>query len=170
MPSSTVATRSGSPSALSAVEAALPPTSIARAKIVGFVPMWPATPRESGESHAFLYTDGKMFDLNSLVDASVGWTLLGGTAINDSGQIAGVGVGPDGKRCERSSLVAPRLHDKETGETTKRNGSRRPRMKGYRALVVTRSEKRIQRRYAGIDIENCFGRRRLSPARFATST
>ena len=46
--------------------------------------------------HAFLYSGGKMIDLNSLVDPSSGWTLGVATAINDLGQIAGVGTAPDG--------------------------------------------------------------------------
>jgi probable HAF family extracellular repeat protein len=38
---------------------------------------------------AFLYSNGIMTDLNSLLPANSGWSLLQATAINDSGQIVG---------------------------------------------------------------------------------
>jgi probable HAF family extracellular repeat protein len=38
--------------------------------------------------HGFLYENGTMFDLNSLIPS--GWTLYGATAINDDGQIVGM--------------------------------------------------------------------------------
>lgn len=42
--------------------------------------------------HAFLYTSAAgMVNLNSLIDPQSGWELLVGNAINDAGQIAGVG-------------------------------------------------------------------------------
>jgi len=41
--------------------------------------------------HAFLYTDGKMIDLNSLLLPHSGWELLSATAINNKGQIVGSG-------------------------------------------------------------------------------
>ncbi|HEY4364282.1 MAG TPA: PEP-CTERM sorting domain-containing protein [Bryobacteraceae bacterium] len=42
--------------------------------------------------HAFLYQDGVMLDLNSLLTAGPGWTLTQAYAINASGQIAGAGL------------------------------------------------------------------------------
>ena len=42
--------------------------------------------------HAFLYTNGAMVDLNSLVDPASGWLLTEARAINDSAQIAGTGI------------------------------------------------------------------------------
>jgi probable HAF family extracellular repeat protein len=45
---------------------------------------------------AFLYKDGKMTDLNTLIDPTSHWKLWNATAINNRGQIAGVGQGPDG--------------------------------------------------------------------------
>jgi probable HAF family extracellular repeat protein len=45
-----------------------------------------------GDQHAFLYTGGKMLDLNSLIPANPGWELLTAYSINDSGQITGEGL------------------------------------------------------------------------------
>jgi probable HAF family extracellular repeat protein len=44
-----------------------------------------------GES-AFVYRDGRMIDLNTLIPASAPWFLSKATAINDAGQIVGTGV------------------------------------------------------------------------------
>jgi probable HAF family extracellular repeat protein len=41
--------------------------------------------------HAFLWRDGKLVDLNDLVDPSSGWVLESARAVNASGQIVGVG-------------------------------------------------------------------------------
>jgi probable HAF family extracellular repeat protein len=42
--------------------------------------------------HAFLYTaETGMLDLNNLIDPASGWQLVGGTSINDAGQVTGVG-------------------------------------------------------------------------------
>jgi probable HAF family extracellular repeat protein len=46
---------------------------------------------------AFLWQNGEMIDLNTLIPADSGWVLLGATAINDAGQIVGFGLGPDGQ-------------------------------------------------------------------------
>lgn len=40
------------------------------------------------DAHAFLYEDGKMIDLNTLIDPASGWTISGAAAINDLQQIA----------------------------------------------------------------------------------
>ncbi len=42
-------------------------------------------------SHAFVYRDGQMIDLNSRIDPASGWTLVDATGINDAGQIVGYG-------------------------------------------------------------------------------
>lgn len=42
--------------------------------------------------HAFLYSQGRMVDLNSSIDVFSGWTLTSAWGINDSGQIAGTGT------------------------------------------------------------------------------
>jgi probable HAF family extracellular repeat protein len=49
-----------------------------RGQVVGF-----------GANSGFLYTDGTMYDLNTLVSGLGGWRLTGANAINDAGQIVG---------------------------------------------------------------------------------
>jgi probable HAF family extracellular repeat protein len=44
-----------------------------------------------GNQTAFLYQNGQMLDLNHLIEPGTGWYLTEATAVNDSGQIAGVG-------------------------------------------------------------------------------
>jgi probable HAF family extracellular repeat protein len=39
--------------------------------------------------HAFVYSNGKMQDLNSLITPIPGWTLITAFGINDAGQIVG---------------------------------------------------------------------------------
>jgi len=57
--------------------------------------------------HAFIYRDGSMEDLNSMLDASGdGWVLMEARAINDQGQIAGEGE-LDGEK--RGFLLTPNL-------------------------------------------------------------
>ncbi len=51
----------------------------------------------SGAQHAFLYTNGVMVDLNSLIDPAEGWVLSGATGINDAGQIVGYGFNSSGQ-------------------------------------------------------------------------
>jgi hypothetical protein len=48
-------------------------------------------------SRGFLYSDGKMKDLDTLLPSNSGWKSLVPRCINDGGQIAGVGVFTDGK-------------------------------------------------------------------------
>ncbi len=43
-------------------------------------------------SHAFLYQNGSIYDLNSLIPAGTGWVLENASAINDFGQIVGTGT------------------------------------------------------------------------------
>jgi probable HAF family extracellular repeat protein len=58
------------------------------------------------QSHAFLYENGTMRDLNHLLDATgAGWTLESANAINDSGWIVGSGVSPTGQ--QRAFLLTP---------------------------------------------------------------
>ena len=44
------------------------------------------------DSHALLYSNGVMQDLNNLIDAPDGWTLMHATAISDNGWIVGYGT------------------------------------------------------------------------------
>jgi len=55
---------------------------------------------------AFLWRDGKMRDLNDLIPADSGWTLLRANGINDSGQIVGYGW-RDGFAGFRAFLLRP---------------------------------------------------------------
>ncbi len=50
-----------------------------------------------GNMHAFLYSSGKMTDLNSLLPAGSGWTLESALAINGAGDIVGAGINPAGE-------------------------------------------------------------------------
>jgi probable HAF family extracellular repeat protein len=51
-------------------------------QVVGFAYMG------NGFAHGFLYEDGQMIDLNTLIDPATGWTIARAVAINDLGQIA----------------------------------------------------------------------------------
>ncbi len=46
----------------------------------------------TGDDRAFLYRNGTLHDLNSLIDPASGWVLRGATDINDSGQIVAWGT------------------------------------------------------------------------------
>jgi len=52
----------------------------------------------TGNVRAFLWQEGQMVDLNSLIPAESGWTLLCAIAINNHGQIVGEGVRAGQKR------------------------------------------------------------------------
>jgi prepilin-type processing-associated H-X9-DG protein len=54
---------------------------------------------------AFLWQDGVMSDLNSLVSNGSGWTLESARGINDAGQIVGFGTNPD--RFRHAYLLTP---------------------------------------------------------------
>jgi probable HAF family extracellular repeat protein len=56
-------------------------------EIVGY--SWPTT---GGNPDAFVYLNGMMIDLNSLIPAGSGWQLLEAYGINDAGQIVGEGL------------------------------------------------------------------------------
>lgn len=46
----------------------------------------------STDTHAFVYRDGILYDLNVLVPSLAGWTLLNAYGINDRGQVVGTGM------------------------------------------------------------------------------
>lgn len=50
----------------------------------------------SGADHGFIYSNGTMTDLNTLIDPTLGWTLQTAYAINDNGQIVGWGTNASG--------------------------------------------------------------------------
>jgi probable HAF family extracellular repeat protein len=60
---------------------------------------------DTGPLHAFLYSGGVMYDLNSLVTNAPGWTLTSAQGINDLGQITGTGTDPFGN--SRAFLLTP---------------------------------------------------------------
>jgi probable HAF family extracellular repeat protein len=51
----------------------------------------------NGLSHAFLYSNGHMIDLNTLLPTNSGWELQSATGINDAGLIVGYGINPAGE-------------------------------------------------------------------------
>ncbi len=52
----------------------------------------------TGDAFAFLYTgSGPMVDLNSLINPNSGWSLVSASAINDKGQIVGMGINAEGE-------------------------------------------------------------------------
>jgi probable HAF family extracellular repeat protein len=57
----------------------------------------PTSPGNSIVSHAFIYSQGSMLDLNNLLDSSgANWSLASASGINDNGWIVGDGGGPGG--------------------------------------------------------------------------
>jgi probable HAF family extracellular repeat protein len=58
----------------------------------------------SNTYHAFIYSGGKMKDLNTLITPGSGWTLLSANGINNAGQIVGDGT-HNGKA--RAYLLTP---------------------------------------------------------------
>ena len=59
----------------------------------------------TGATHAFLYSDGRLLDLNDLIPAGSGFTLVDATGINNVGQIASFGDTSDGT--EHAFLLTP---------------------------------------------------------------
>lgn len=58
-----------------------------------------------GYSHATLWWDSAIFDLNELLLDGNGWSLSEAGGINDFGQIVGMGINPDGQ--EHAFLLTP---------------------------------------------------------------
>ncbi len=76
------------------------PTAInASGEIVGYVE------DSTGDYRAFLYDNGVMTDLNSLLPSGSGWTFTRANGLNDSGQIVGEGINPSGEA--RAFLLTP---------------------------------------------------------------
>ncbi|QQP93318.1 DUF3466 family protein (plasmid) [Skermanella sp. TT6] len=49
----------------------------------------------SRSEYAFLWDGTGMFNLNDLITPGTGWTIISGEAINDAGQITGIGINPN---------------------------------------------------------------------------
>ena len=60
-------------------------------QVVGWAELPPPPTPGPPDQHAFVYSGGLMQDLNRLIPAGSGWVLREASAINDSGQIVGVG-------------------------------------------------------------------------------
>jgi len=68
-------------------------TAHAGGPVVGWSTTPSGTPGVDGPQHAFVYANDAMADLNALVPADSGWEVLtNATAVNASGQIAGIGT------------------------------------------------------------------------------
>jgi probable HAF family extracellular repeat protein len=61
----------------------------------------------NGVRLAFLWKNGVMIDLNTLLPANSGWRLFQATAINDSGQIVGYGTLNGGTAYPHAFLMTP---------------------------------------------------------------
>jgi len=70
-----------------------------------------------GDSHAFLYRDGAMTDLNSLLPTGSPWTLTEARGINDAGQIVGTGT-INGQEHAFLLTLAPLASSTATATTT----------------------------------------------------
>ena len=65
------------------------------------------------DTQAFLYHQGSLTNLNSLLDSTgKGWNLLGAIAINNNGQIVGEGLNPNGQRA--GYLLSPAVPEPST--------------------------------------------------------
>ena len=60
----------------------------------------------AGVSHAFLFENGIMIDLNDLIDPNSGWTLTEAYAINSGGQIVGAGIFDGAEHAFRLDLAS----------------------------------------------------------------
>jgi probable HAF family extracellular repeat protein len=64
------------------------------------------TDEQLGPDHAFIYSDGTMTDLNTLIPPGSGF-LGHATGINDAGQIVGIGFGFGGNNSRHAFLLTP---------------------------------------------------------------
>jgi probable HAF family extracellular repeat protein len=79
---------------------------------------------------AFLYSSGTMYDLTSLLVPGTNWKLEAAWAINDNGQIVGVGIGPD--QTEHGFLLTPLL----ASTTTSLSASVNPSVYGQQVILT----------------------------------
>ncbi len=64
--------------------------------------------RRSGPARAFVWSDGLMSDLNSLIPPDSGWVLRSAAAINDADQIVGWGLH---NGADRGFLLTPTISE-----------------------------------------------------------
>ena len=76
---------------------ALPGSSSNASRTSASGPVAPCSDTGGFPGGAFLYSNGRMADLNSLVNPDSGWILAQANAINDSGQIVGYGANSSGQ-------------------------------------------------------------------------
>jgi probable HAF family extracellular repeat protein len=67
---------------------------------------WASVDNNSTSTHAFVYSDNVMTDLNSLIDPQSGWTITDAADINIKGQIAATGTNGHGFR---ALLLTPNM-------------------------------------------------------------
>jgi len=60
-------------------------------------------------THAVLWLEGEIYDLNDFIDPTSGWELEKARAINNAGQIVGSGIDPSGEK--RAFLLTPQPGD-----------------------------------------------------------
>jgi probable HAF family extracellular repeat protein len=72
-------------------------------QVVGFMP----GSGDFARNHAFLYADGVLTDLNSLIPPGSGLTLFTASAINNAGQIVGLAYGTGGGIIPHAYLLTP---------------------------------------------------------------
>jgi probable HAF family extracellular repeat protein len=77
----------------------------ASGQVVGWADPSPSLYPSLSSSHAFLYSDGTIADLNSLIPSGSNWTLVDASGINDIGQIVGWGISPSGE--QHAFLLTP---------------------------------------------------------------
>jgi probable HAF family extracellular repeat protein len=65
--------------------------------------------RGDEDFHGFLYRNGKLHDLNDLLQPDSGWELIQAVAINDNGEIIGIG---SNRGADRVVLLKPRAQQK----------------------------------------------------------
>jgi probable HAF family extracellular repeat protein len=68
----------------------------------------------TSQEHAFLYADNVMVDLNTLLPSGSGWTLSQARAVNDAGQIVGIGYNPSGEQHAFLLTQAPLIPEPST--------------------------------------------------------
>jgi len=100
-------------------------------QVVGFAEL------PDGEYRAFLYSGGTTYDLNSIISSGSGWVLQEARAINDAGQIAGVGS-INGQR--HAFLLTPPAADVTASVIVTRGGFRyNARTKLYSQQVAVKN-------------------------------